>query len=348
MATTISMTVVRSSEWVAARRLATGDNVPTAVVVKIDPAQLSEAARRPLLVYGCGAYRDVASLSYGRDYEINYTICYGREEIRVDADAPTVAEVDAAILAAAERIAAKRDAAAAEKAERARTAAAAAAEWASLPLAWRATAAGVAYCVPLDAGADYRGPLTTSGSTRYNPETLKEHAAAAWAEAAAERDRLNAAEKATAAAQQKLVLDRLAEWVRGNGSELARLRLEEGYDCWVTAAREELAAAVAGRVVDGLGLSPDDAPDGYTHDDTEPRKCPTAAEIRLLRAARDRAVAADWPVTVGLERVTYQPSEDEYGDRDPDVRPITRTELAVTIDGLPGGVAVMYFTIPAE
>jgi hypothetical protein len=164
---------------------------------------------------------------------------------------------------------------------------------------------------------------------RWEAELEATNAAArarAEAERAEERDRKEAEAKANK--------EKLAAWVRENGTEVARLRLEEGYDSWVTVAAADLADALAGRVAEGLGLKPAEVPDGYSHTRDEERKCPTADEIKVLRAARATAEKeTEWGVTPSLARSTYTQDQDDYED-DSDV--ISRTELRLTITVWPG------------
>ena len=97
-----------------------------------------------------------------------------------------------------------------------------------------------------------------------------------------------AAKKAEAEAARKAELETLAAWTREHGSELARLRLEDGYDCWVSQARKDYADAVAEKVAEGSGLPLDDG-DLYERCGsvkTEDRKCPTVEEIKALRSVK--------------------------------------------------------------
>lgn len=244
---TINITVTRSNNWVAARRLATGRNVPGTVAVPVDPADLSERARAILLQSWGGSYADCHRIRYDQGYCINPYSTYGSEAFRVDADLPTTAEIDAAIIAAADAIAAKKTAAETEAEARKAAAEASAAEWASLPLAIRASAKGVCHCVN---PSTYQpgDPLYTSGTVKYPLDTLREYCPAAMAEASAESQRLAMAEKEVAAevaAKAKAERDAavqvarvwLAEWTRQHGGDLANARLAEGYGCWVAAAK---------------------------------------------------------------------------------------------------------------
>lgn len=151
---------------------------------------------------------------------------------------------------------------------------------------------------------------------------------AARAIASAEADRRNAAAtaaaeaaKAAAEAERAAGLTRLAEWSREHGSLTTRLRLEEGYDCWVSSARGDYADAVVARVRGDLA----DAPDGG---ETEDRECPDAAEILALRAVRERC--GD-DATAALVRTTYEPDDD-----DADGPRVTEIWLTIPVPGCRG------------
>lgn len=46
-------------------------------------------------------------------------------------------------------------------------------EWASLPVEHRISNGCVAFCVPLDAADDYKGPLTRSGKAKYDLNSIR-------------------------------------------------------------------------------------------------------------------------------------------------------------------------------
>jgi len=204
MQTTI--TVRRSSAWVAARRLECGDNVPTTIQVTVEIADLSHAVREILLVHGNGGYQQFyTQLSYDNNYRFSGS-GWGFLQPQVDADTVTADMLDKAIRACAhwlieQRQKAEEAAAAKDLAEQAM-----AKEWAALPLAWRAGADGVCYCVPNDTPADYRGPLSATGVVRYQVEVLRRLVPDAWTEAERERDRLVAVAKGEKAIADRLLL----------------------------------------------------------------------------------------------------------------------------------------------
>ena len=92
--TSVQITVVRSAEWVAQQRLTMGENVPVSVNVDVDVADLSVESRTILLAHGCGSY------PVGYNGWVNGPV--------VDSHAPTPAQIDAALIAAEARLAAKR------------------------------------------------------------------------------------------------------------------------------------------------------------------------------------------------------------------------------------------------
>lgn len=170
---------------------------------------------------------------------------------------------------------------------------------------------------------------------------LKEIAArnaAEQAEDAATRER-DAAEKAAAAAAGKAAL---AAWVTAHGGELARVRLAEGYKCWVTAAHADYAdhvhAAVAGHLDDAA------EPEGTDGSPVvEPRKCPTVPEIAALRDMRRRIEGQ--PAEVALVYVRYDRADDCADDDTPKKQ--YRTELEVTVTCPDGATYTRYYLIPA-
>jgi len=179
------------------------------------------------------------------------------------------------------------------------------------------------------------------------PESDRELLAEAVAPAASERDRRNAAEKAereqkaaAEKAEKAAALEVLATWTREHGSELARLRLEDGYGCWVSQAREDYDDAIAAKIA--ADLTPATDLDDDHKADVEIRKCPSAPEIKALRAVRDRLPD---DVTADLIRVTYTPNQDEDG-YDEDKATITRTELRLTITVPACGPGTRCYLIP--
>ncbi len=110
--------ITRSEDWVRNQRLARGENVPVAIQVAVDPASLSEAAREVWLQAGSGKYTDLEYLRYNSGYEISQHGGYGQEDITIDEDAPTPAQIGVAMIVASLRVERKRQEADQRKAER--------------------------------------------------------------------------------------------------------------------------------------------------------------------------------------------------------------------------------------
>lgn len=108
-----SFRIYRSKEWLAAQRLASGDNVPESVEVEVEIGQLTEKVRQALLACNGGRYPvTCTAIGYDRQYApgvasttgFSYSK-YGHERLLYDGDAPTAAELSDAITAALCRIA---------------------------------------------------------------------------------------------------------------------------------------------------------------------------------------------------------------------------------------------------
>jgi hypothetical protein len=96
----VSIMVTRSQEWIAQRRLESGDNVPEKIKVDVSPAQLSLEARKVLLEAGRGAYPERFDGGYDQDYQFSYWGNYGSGPLQVDSDNPSSDQLSAAILEA--------------------------------------------------------------------------------------------------------------------------------------------------------------------------------------------------------------------------------------------------------
>lgn len=106
----INITIKRSKQWVTSQRLACGENVPTEIVCEVDVAELSEHARRMILVQSTdGSYEDIRVFYHGSDYQWGWGSRYGWYIPQIDADAPTAAEIDAAIVALDANLVARRE-----------------------------------------------------------------------------------------------------------------------------------------------------------------------------------------------------------------------------------------------
>lgn len=191
MSETIKVTVHRSDAWVREQRIATGRNVPEYVSVEVPVAELSLETRRKIIAVA-GSYGSIHNVSYDSNFKVlDFQFGrHGRKRLTVDAEVPTAAQVDEAILAAFAAIDADREEDVREKAAKAAAELALAQQWAALPLSQRASAKGVCLCVPSDAPNDYSGPLFPTGIVRYSSNDLKKLVLQAWEEAVTESQRL--------------------------------------------------------------------------------------------------------------------------------------------------------------
>ncbi len=114
----VKFTVTRSDAWVATRRLETGDNVPKTCEVEVPVSALGQAARKILLAHGGGEYRVVFSGGFNSLYEWAYGCYHGILEPLVDADQPTLEQVEAALLEADAKLRGMREADRLEKERR--------------------------------------------------------------------------------------------------------------------------------------------------------------------------------------------------------------------------------------
>ena len=132
---TINVHVTRSAEYIRAARVASGENVSERIIVPVELGALSPQCRVALLDYFGGSYQQhLFGLSYTSDFEVRRHGTYGSAEIRIDSDAPTVDEVEAAIWAAFAAVEEKKAKHELETAEREAKDQAEALAWAALPL----------------------------------------------------------------------------------------------------------------------------------------------------------------------------------------------------------------------
>lgn len=106
----IKVTVYRSDAWLIEQRAIAGRNIPDAIFVSVDPAALSLDTRRRLLEASsscghAGTFRDINRITYDQNYQpslVGYGFSF--HEIVIDSDAPTIAEIDAALADIFQRI----------------------------------------------------------------------------------------------------------------------------------------------------------------------------------------------------------------------------------------------------
>lgn len=106
----VNITVTRSDSWIRSKRLETGQNIPSEIIVPVEVADLSIGAREVLMIDGCGRafYPDRFAGHFSKEFQFSTSYSYGRIPLLIDSGAPTVAEIDAAIVAAANELAEKR------------------------------------------------------------------------------------------------------------------------------------------------------------------------------------------------------------------------------------------------
>lgn len=76
----ITITVLRSIDYIRARRLKTGDNDPQEVSIEIDPAELSQDARAIVLENNEGMYPDfIDCISGSWDHGVRYKFAMDAE-----------------------------------------------------------------------------------------------------------------------------------------------------------------------------------------------------------------------------------------------------------------------------
>jgi hypothetical protein len=206
MSAVVKVTVQRTKDWVRARRLETGENVPETIEVDVPADQLPREVRELLIEAGGGAYPDEFAGDFRRDYRWMYRsdLRYGRVPIIVDADQPTPDAIAAAILAADDerrRMKVEAEENARQIAEREQTLAE---EWARLPLEQRASAAGV--CIARDPET---GVMSAYGVQLYDISALRKYVPEALAEAIRESERLREIERGKEAMEHRALLAEL-------------------------------------------------------------------------------------------------------------------------------------------
>jgi hypothetical protein len=210
MSKIVKITLHRTPEWVWARRVETGENVPEQIDVLVLVEHLPHEVREMLLEAGNGSYPDEFAGDFRHDYRWIYRTKYryGHVPIIVDSDEPTFGEIAAAILAAdAERRRQKAEADEEIRRQEARDKALAE-EWARLPLEQRASAAGI--CVARD---QQTGEIGVHGVQVYHIDVLRRYVPEALAEAAREAERLSEIERGKEAMRHLALLAELLSLV---------------------------------------------------------------------------------------------------------------------------------------
>ena len=101
----ITVSVQRSDEWVARKRLETGENVPKSFEAEVDTTDLSTAARQVLLRKGIGTWDGEYEKEYSFSKRSRYGGCNESVCPTIDTDPYTTSDVESAILWAGEEIA---------------------------------------------------------------------------------------------------------------------------------------------------------------------------------------------------------------------------------------------------
>lgn len=196
---------------------------------------------------------------------------------------------------------------------------------------------------PLNYAAGREAELKTWNSPEWKSWTAEIDAAnkAHHAAEKAAEDKAKAKEAAAVEAGKA----KLAEWTRQHGGETAKLRLEEGLESWVSAAKEDYAESVWSI----FGLDEAEVPDGYEfrRGNSGEKLSPSAAEIKALRAARAQAETLDPEgamIDMELIHITYHSCDDATEDA-PDR--LSATEIRITLDVFGLGTKAQDFVCPA-
>ncbi|HEX9812086.1 MAG TPA: hypothetical protein VGA88_08380 [Burkholderiales bacterium] len=279
----MQLTIQRSAEYVAARRVQTGENVSDIINVLVDPARLSLVVRAAILEANNGRYPDHL-----------YNICLDMDRNSVSADleadeatAETIADLlERCVAAAGEKRAARLDAERIQMDAEQR----AITEFLSKPEA-RITRrdSGDPYWIEY-AGVRIR---TQNINHDFRDEALR-------------REKIDAeAKKARADQESAAKLSVLCNWAKQHGSERLKLMLTLAAGDWAEVARREFMDA--------------HAPDGYTYGTRsgDPRKKPTLAELQELKRLRDlceksNGVLSDPTIDWVVEESEY---DDETGEQ---------------------------------
>lgn len=209
--------------------------------------------------------------------------------------------------------------------------------WAALPLAWRATADGVATCRPTLSRTDYHGPLAISGCVVISIGTLAEHVPAALAEAKSEARRLDEARGAESRARVEAQKNALRAWAMARGSDRLRALIEEDFS-WEGVAEDEFFAA---NTPHGFLVANDMPGDDWSRKE---RTKPALEEIQALRSLRRDCEGSNGVLsTPALEYAIATYEADEDGEKpDPEKFPM----LSVTITAPNGKTREVFRRLP--
>jgi hypothetical protein len=92
----IEVVLTRSKEWLAAKRLETGENIPRTIRATIDTQAMSQEIRAMLM--GSGEYPKEYRMHVTFAWELTHLSCYSYRDIILDVESPTQEEIALAIL----------------------------------------------------------------------------------------------------------------------------------------------------------------------------------------------------------------------------------------------------------
>ena len=103
----MNLTVYRTKDWLVAKRLETGTNVPEQITVEVSIGELSQEVRKLLLECDNGTYpENFHALGWTKSGSLDHRFNgYGTQYIVIDSDAPTLDQIEAALLGARDVVA---------------------------------------------------------------------------------------------------------------------------------------------------------------------------------------------------------------------------------------------------
>jgi hypothetical protein len=115
---TVKVEIARSKQWVLDRRLDTGENTPEEITVEVPVAELSIGARKILMDSNLGSYPSTFRGHFNENHQFSIGVFYGRQVPMIDSEAPTVEQIDMAMIEAKDALDLKKAVRDAERAER--------------------------------------------------------------------------------------------------------------------------------------------------------------------------------------------------------------------------------------
>lgn len=171
----------------------------------------------------------------------------------------------------------------------------------------------------------------------------RERSAAQAKEEAERLERIRAREERERLAEEKQIAgqEALRSWSLDHGSELLRERVKGGYE-YEHLAGKEFARAMLDRLTLPTAEVPLSFSDDYADVTVKDRTTPELAEIRTLKTVLASIESADLANVVKAELcwVIYKGKEDDYGDKEDDLK---RPEIGVTVTDPTGAEHMFYF-----